>query len=263
MLLLLLLLIATASAKSFSVTYEGGHWKVHEGLLPNAVALAEWHDSRPVDGWTRLKVKITGAGPANKAERYFGAGFLEGHITQRLIFAGVYNFANSSTVAPLTPDMTKLIQAQWRWMASQVKAHPSDKYWQRVDTVMQQYDGIVAGYRSKAPSHESLSELQMMAYFLQFEIGDYAQAASQLPLVTFDAAGRRHATRPHVALETTHGRRNLMGEHCSVLIKPSGDKRKLLAGHVTWSAMNVMLRVYKTYDFPDGTVQFSGYPGLT
>lgn len=61
---------------------------------------------------------------------------------------------------------------------------------------------------------------------------------------------------------SNQGRRKLEGEHCSVLVKLSSDSQRLVAGHVTWSSLNTMLRVYKTYDFPQGVVQFSSFPGM-
>ncbi len=117
---------------------------------------------------------------------------LQGFINQRLIFAGVYNFANSSTVAPVTPQMTTLINNQISWMQQNVKSSSSDPYWSRVGTALQQYDGIIAGYAAAAPAKEALTRIQMLAYALQFEIGDYAAAASRgSSLVRFDHHGRR------------------------------------------------------------------------
>ena len=198
------------------------------------------------------------------AQKYYGAGYLEGFINQRLIFAAVFNFANSSTVAPVTAGMTTLINGQLQWMQQNVKSMAaSDPYWARVGTVLQQYEGIIAGYQAAAPAKESLTRIQLLAYVLQFEIGDYAAAASRSALVRFDAHGRRHAVdHKHPVFMSNQGRRRLEGEHCSVLVKPSANGEKLLAGHVTWSSLNTMLRVYKTYDFPNGKVQFSSFPGL-
>jgi hypothetical protein len=176
----------------------------------------------------------------------------------------VFNFANSSTVAPINAGMTTLINGQLSWMKQNVKTQAaSDPYWARVGTALQQFEGIIAGYQAAAPAKESLTRIQLLAYVLQFEIGDYAAAASRSSLVRFDAHGRRTPVNPkHPLFMSNQGRRKLEGEHCSVLVKPSANGAKLLAGHVTWSSLNTMLRVYKTYDFPDGKVQFSSFPGL-
>jgi hypothetical protein len=171
----------------------------------------------------------------------------------------------------------------------------------RVGTVLQQYDGIIAGYTAAAPAKgnqknkknkkkiqvcvflESLSRIQLLAYVLQFEIGDYAAAASRgsKDLIRFDVDGRRSAVKAkHPIFMSNQGRRKLegetrtnrqrkvcvyilnnKGEHCSVLVKLSSNGENLVAGHVTWSSMNTMLRVYKTYDFPQGVIQFSSFPG--
>ncbi len=49
--------------------------------------------------------------------------------------------------------------------------------------------------------------------------------------------------------QTTQGRRKHdMGEHCSSLVRLTPGNTELLSSHVTWSAFNTMLRVYKHYE---------------
>ncbi len=64
LLLLALVAAATAASQHYSVMYENSKWVVKSGAhIFDAVATAEWEDTRPLDGWTRLRVHIV---PKNK-----------------------------------------------------------------------------------------------------------------------------------------------------------------------------------------------------
>lgn len=140
MFFLVVIACALAAPSHYSVLYENNKWSVKEGShFLSAVATAEWEDLRTVNGWTRLKVKIHKDNKLSLSDKFFGAGYLEGFINQRLIFAGVYNFANSSTVAPVTPAMTTLINDQIAWMNQNVKTSgSSDPYWARIGEALSQ-----------------------------------------------------------------------------------------------------------------------------
>jgi hypothetical protein len=59
LLLVLLVAIAAAAPQHFSVLYENSKWTVKPGAhVFDAVATAEWEDTRELDGWTRLRVHI-------------------------------------------------------------------------------------------------------------------------------------------------------------------------------------------------------------
>jgi hypothetical protein len=123
--------LCAGALSHYSVLLENGKWVVKEGNhFLTAIATTQWEDTRTVDGWTRLRLKIIKESKVSDELKFFGAGFLEGFVTQRLIFAGVFNFANSSTVAPVTPAMTTLINSQVTWMQQNVKTSgASDPYW--------------------------------------------------------------------------------------------------------------------------------------
>ncbi len=100
-----------------------GHTKKKPTTAPRS-------DSRTQDGWTRLKLSVPKTSTLSQSQQLYGAGFLEvvemrsrggpggsrrhqqqGYITQHLIFAAYYNFANGTTL-PLTPQMQALITKQ-------------------------------------------------------------------------------------------------------------------------------------------------------
>jgi len=252
MLLLLLAACVACSAISpsfFSVLYDGKTYHVEPGAhILDAVAIAEWADTRDEDGWTRLKINVLKSSKLPATQKRYAAGFLEGFINQHLIFASYFNYANG-TGSPFSEKMLDFANQQDEWMRNQVEANGNDVYWQKLGLVLQQWDGIVAGYMAAAPQNESLTKSQMLQYALQYEIGDIARACKE--------------PKTHKAFLTPRGRAALLDQHCSVLIKPSSDGSKLLAAHDTWSSFNTMLRTYKTYNFlPDYSVQMSSFPGL-
>jgi len=243
------------------VLLDGSSFAVQEGQVPGGVTEILFSDEREETGWTRLALKSL-ANNFSATENRAAMGFGEGYVNQKLIFAAYYNFANG-TGNPMTSKIADLVDAQISYLLEQCSSNLQDPYWKQVALVFQQFQGLVAGYQAAAPAEEQLSQAQLMAYQLQLELGDYA-AATAGQLVSTDRAGRRVAKQQHPVLETSQGRRLLMGEHCSVLIKMSDDQTQLLAGHVTWSSFNTMLRSYKTYDYTAENlrVHFSGYPGL-
>jgi hypothetical protein len=140
-----------------------------------------------------------------------------------------------------------------------------------VSHCMSHLSSPVDGYNAAAPLPEKLSSMQLMAYALQFEIGDYAAATQVavflkllicLRLLIFGFCCFPKANRNHPVWKTTHGQRHFsfMGEHCSSLVKVTPSD--LLGSHVTWSAFNTMLRTFKHYDLPTGRLSFSSFPGL-
>jgi hypothetical protein len=89
---LLFVVLAIAAPSHFSVLFEDNKWVVKSGKhFLSSVADAEWEDLRNENGWTRLKVRINKQNKMSDNDKFFGAGYLEGFINQRLIFAGVYN----------------------------------------------------------------------------------------------------------------------------------------------------------------------------
>src|SRR5262249_154399 len=66
MLLALLIVLAAAAPQHFSVLFENNKWTVKPGAyIFDAVATAEWEDTRELDGWTRLRLHIL---PHNKVQ---------------------------------------------------------------------------------------------------------------------------------------------------------------------------------------------------
>ncbi len=203
--------------------------------------VAEKRGSRTRTGWVRLDVQTA----VRDAEHVAAAGFLEGFLHQRLTWAAFVNFANGTDWRAACPPATAAFIAQQdKWLRQQA-ANSSSPYWSNVALILAHYDGLTAGYQAAAPSHQTLSTLDLLVYALQDELPDYV------------AANQENA----IFHKSFNGKRSLMfGSRCSVLIKLTADN--LFGSHDTWFDFNSMLRVFKTYHFGDVKVQFSSYPGL-
>jgi len=138
--------------------------------------------------------------------------------------------------------LSEFVLAQDKWVRSQDAA---DDYWTQVHLVLQQLDGLVAGYNQNAPSDHGISYLQML----------YSQLGPELDDIT-------------AFIQIINGsgdtKRPPFESHCSVLIKLSSDGQHLYAAHDTWSPFDSMLRIYKHYNLKFSTnpsaVSFSSYP---
>lgn len=218
-------------------------FKIHESSkTPNsALAWATLQYSAQEIGWNILDL-TTNTHQADELTSY-AAGYLEGYITQVDMWSAFMSFANGTT--------TNYPSDVWQWIASNeiwyrgMASLETSQYWNQVQLVLNQYDGMLSGYNAAANESETLSPSDFMYYQLQFEIGDI-----------LSAVGQQVPARVN------------MDNHCSSLIKPSSDGQSLFAAHVTWSTFSSMLRTYKHYNFPYNLpstmaerVSFSSFPG--
>jgi hypothetical protein len=142
-------------------------------------------------------VKLDVVTRVRDAAHLTAAGFLEGVLHQRLIFAAFVNFANATSATDdVTPPKTAaLIVAQDAWLRAQVSANPNDAYWREIGLLQAHYDGIVAGYQSVAPSNEQLTSYDLLVYALQEELPDYVQATNETDIFHKTFNGKRFKVR--------------------------------------------------------------------
>ena len=57
--------------------------------------------------------------------------------------------------------MANFMSSNLAWTREQAMNNPTSQYWQTVKLVLARFDGLVAGYAAKAPSDQSLSELEL------------------------------------------------------------------------------------------------------
>mmetsp|Transcript_39884 Transcript_39884/g.93584 ORF Transcript_39884/g.93584 Transcript_39884/m.93584 type:complete len:429 (+) Transcript_39884:316-1602(+) len=109
----------------------------------------------------------------------------------------------------------------------------NDVYWRHIGLLLRQFDGLLKGYNSHVPpGGRPLDELTLYAASLGGDMDDLC--------VVYGCEGSRRTVR--------HG-----DDHCSVLIKLMGDRKRpedLYVAHTTWGSYESMTRIYKHYDFP-------------
>eukprot|EP01123_Difflugia_compressa_P005486 TRINITY_DN172_c0_g1_i5.p1 TRINITY_DN172_c0_g1~~TRINITY_DN172_c0_g1_i5.p1 ORF type:complete len:523 (+),score=92.62 TRINITY_DN172_c0_g1_i5:74-1642(+) len=238
-------LLLTTQQDTYSVYHEGGQWIIRPGT--GGIAVATYSIQQTVTGWDYLSI-ITERIQPDSIQAY-AAGFIEGALT----YKSIYNaWLTTNATQTMSNDVAAFVLAQDQWVRNQVKTGTSD-YWTQVGLILQQFDGMVAGYNSSAPVSLQIPYLQWLYLQLGPELDDIATYV-QLKLGTFDEEQR---LKHHYKI----------GSHCSVLVKISSDGKQLFAAHDTWSDFSSMLRIYKTYSFlynnpktMASKVSFSSYP---
>jgi hypothetical protein len=178
----------------------------------------------------------------------FGLGFLEGALTQSLIWDSWRNWANG-TVHVLSPNLKFFVETNDDWVRKMTNTNANhDPYWAQVLAILWQFEGLLAGYNQYAPAEQQLTYLELLSYQLHYELGDIQESLG----------------------ESNHPNKEMSyGSHCSTLIKLTPDGNRLFSSHDTWEGYRAMLRMYKSYTTPFLTgstkankVSFASYPGL-
>jgi hypothetical protein len=151
------------------------------------------------------------------------------------------------------------LDEQESWMAEQIKTHASDPYWQTVNLVVQQYEGLIAGYQATAdPSHP----LKRFDFQVLNGVGDLLDLMS---VITPQNELKDPLTMPTEEFERMQFKRGM----CSAIVKVTGDYSEMFASHSSWFTYSAMSRIYKHYYFnlnesfiAARKVSFSSYPGF-
>jgi len=262
--LLVLLFVATSWAVSssstasslipFTVIEKNGNYEIIEGK--HGLAFGYFDYCQKENGWNTLDI-ISNYKQDNEVQAFAG-GFLEGGLTQTIIYQAFQTFWNLTFGPEGCPEgVQTFVLANDAWVRKQAKLHVAKgdlseddtQYWNQVNLVTQQFDGLLQGYNQHAPANQQLSYLEFLLYQLQNEISDI-EAAINLVQVSMDPV------------------QNMLKSHCSSLVKLTPDGN-LFSSHVTWYSFSSMLRVYKTYDFTFDLTSsksylsiFSSYPGF-
>lgn len=190
--------------------------------------------------------------------QYYAAGFLEGYLTQAQIFDHHTNVLSVFSELKNGPskELTAYISNQTQWMDNQIKANPSDRFWQQVAMVLEQYRGLMDGYNSAAPSDK---QLESFAFFILNGCGDLFDLLPKYQTQSFPDF--MSMTKEEFDLyQSENG-------HCSALVKLTGDYSELFMSHSSWFQYQVTNRIMKHYNLQAGIsaakkVSFSSYPGF-
>jgi len=137
------------------------------------------------------------------------------------------------------------------------EAKPGDRYWDAVRFIHDQLAGLIAGVNAKlgegqGPRRRPLSRLEMLLLNSLWDMDDIKQAVNSFERTNFSSMDMQA-----ISMWTRrHG-------HCSSIVKLLPDGSELFAGHNTWMTYNLMLRVFKRYEFGSRTpIAMSSYPGV-
>jgi len=250
LLLLLVQLVSSASSglpqfhpgTPYSAYYESSlkQWRIQEGCK-GGVACAVLTDSQAKTGWYVLNLESYST--FSDYDQAYAAGYVEGAITQQLIWYGWLNAFNSSNFT-FTAPFLKFITTNDQWVSNEVEQNQKNStYWAQIALQLTQFDGLIAGYKAVAPVEQMMSYNEWLLYELQYEIYDIQAAVGSPPK-----------------------KKNPLDNHCSVLIRLSSDGKNMFSSHDTWSTYTAMLRVWKNYQQPfsiskASSQSFSSYPG--
>jgi hypothetical protein len=263
-----------------------------EGRNHSCAAWGWFSDRLHEDGWSYLYVHSNSE--LDDATQARAAGFLEGALSYRHIYDHKLNqFNGMFDGSPLVsgPDTLSLawIRDQAAFVLKQVDEATKDpnaplaNYWAHQGLVLQQLQGVHAGYAAANPVPSRQLSYEEL-YWLNFagDFDDIQAAANWTAAVTYSDP------LPDVlTLLENNG-------HCSALIRVTdsellppaqqvqeqeqstseegvrarGPGKELFAAHVTWASYAFMNRMYKAYRLPFGNnvsataVTMSSFPGI-
>ena len=254
-------LAAAASAEfslSGSVVFTNGKYSFVPGAeVPTAAAFGRYRDmSETTSGFGQLTITTSAA--YDDVTQMHAAGFLEAALTRPRIWSHANNtlawIASQFKGGVIPPVVERFFVAQDAWTRAQIAANTSDR-WVGMHSILSQFDGLVDGYQTLAPANETLSLFQIQSVGA---IGDYLDLITAL---TTDGPDYDAMTDDELMAAV---RKN---NHCSALVKVTGDFSELFFAHVAWFIFQSTTRIFKHYDFAlkqtavaGRQMSFSSYP---
>lgn len=258
--ILLVLWVSCVSAQDWAtVYYESGAYVLRSGKNVSGVVYGYFSDEISENGWGKLFIESNGTYPANI--QMFAAGYLEGVITQERISNYHTNFmANQfGDSLPPPPELLQFANENFAWTVKTAEANQdTDNYWWHVARVLDQFEGLYAGYNAASSAKMNLTDLLLINLS-----GDLDDLQSVFP--SSEEQKSRKDWMEWSAREAAD-RIDKRGR-CSVLIKVTSDLSDLFIAHTTWGSYWTMQRIWKTYNLNIPTsnssgISFSGYPGM-
>eukprot|EP00941_MAST-03F_sp_MAST-3F-sp1_P001743 g1743.t1 len=227
------------------------------------LAWASFKDSLLKNGWGELTIQ-TSKTQGNDTAQYYAAGYIEGMLTAKHILDQVTNlgkitFPKTDGIPPA--EVVDFMSQQDKWMRKEMQKHrKTSSFWRQAEGILQQFDGLMAGYNDAA-SVKGLKPLGIWSFQLLNALGDLFQI---IPAVK----ETERVEWLSLTSEQARHEKNKRG-HCSALIKLTGDFDDLLFGHSSWFNFGATNRIFKHYSFDltdestsATTVSFSSYAGF-
>ena len=239
-----------------SVTYDGSSYSFHPSTnATNAVAWGTFKDGLNVTGWGELWLTTSPTFP--DLVQMHAAGYLEGALTAGRIWEMYQITASEERV---TPAIQAFVDNQTEWVASSIaKAAKGDTYWAGMALIMAQYAGLQAGYNAHPSAvGKAMSRMDFDLLQLSGDWGDIETAVHRELRPDFSKMSPEQVRQ--WAIER---------DHCSVLVKLTGDLQEIYASHSTWTDYATMNRIFKHYQLnlqsafvAAKRVSMSSYPGF-
>lgn len=207
----------------------------------------EYEDSYSKTGWGVFECKINPT--IDRKITAYMTGYSEGSLTKRRIEQHWNNtigdYCQSQSESLSCQKVYKFLDANLKWMQTMIKKNPNDSYWQEVEYILLQLQGLIDGYELSVKYNPEL-RIEPFGLLLLQLAGDLAEIETAL------------------GVEERLYDRVIGSGSCSGLVKivSNSHVRELYTSHVTWTMYNMMLRFVKRFDFPGHTEVFSGYPGM-
>ena len=225
--------------------------------LANAVASGSYTDMNGTQsGFGQLSVTTSAA--FDDVTQMFGAGYVEAALTRARIWSHANNtlawIASQFKGGVIPANVVAFFGKQDAWARANVASNKSAA-WVATGSILAQFDGLAAGYAALAPAGEELSVFQLQSVGA---IGDY------LDLITaLTDEGPDYDRMTDAELMAAVRKNN----HCSALVKVTGDFSELFFAHVAWFIFQSTTRIFKHYNFalhqPEVAgreMSFSSYP---
>ncbi|EAY15585.1 Laminin A family protein [Trichomonas vaginalis G3] len=201
-----------------------------EGIDPNAAAWAYWEDSLNETGWYKLHIK--GNSKYTDSEIMKCAGYLEGYVSHDRInnhFNLIFDIQEWTRNRKYPDKIYQYLSSNLRYVRQSIEAYSAtSKFWQEIAFIMNQFDGLVAGYQA-IDGDATMNELDL--WFLQSE-GDMFDISEMYP----DVKQPKEKTYP--------------GEHCTGLVRLLPDYSDIFFSHDSWSDFRELHGELKEYDLP-------------
>jgi len=234
----ILYVVASQDGQWWSINSE---FQLKSGRDTSSLAWAYYENSVNQTGWAILSINTNPS--ASNIDQARAAGYLEGYLTSDLIWMSwqpslQVMFPNGE----INSAVNYFFTTNLAWMTSMAQQNSAiNPYWEQVNLIIAQLNGITQGQNDAA---DSTSKLSLLDIFILNTNGD----VDTLVQMFYNDIGPSE-----------------FKSHCSVLIKILNDFSDLYSGHTTWGDYPTMLRIYKTYNInfnntKSKTQIFSSYP---
>jgi hypothetical protein len=163
---------------------------------------------------------------------------LEGALTTQRIWENAESMkAYFFKGKPAPAALLKWFATQDSWVTAQIKANPNDNLWKHVSLVMNQFDGLVAGYAAVTSPDQQLTRTDFQILQATGDLLDLMNV-----IKPEKERPQWDKMKPEEVAAAVYAR-----SLCSAIVKVTGDYSDLFASHSSWFTYSAMNRIYKNY----------------